>query len=186
MIKINLLPVKAARKHGSAKQELALAGIGIFVVVLGLYAWHLSTTSKINDMNERIQSVNQEIARLKQDVVRVEEFKQKNQTLESKIKVIEDLQKSRIGPAKLMDDVATILNTQEKVWLKKFTEADGSLVMEGSAMEHENISEFQLALERDSKLIKDVKLVNVTTVPGKGTKVLDWKITCKVDYRAAG
>jgi type IV pilus assembly protein PilN len=184
MLRINLLPIKAARKHDTAKQELLLFVGGTLVVTLGLYFYHGSQTDAVATLKTKIATVTKEIEQLKQDVVRVEEFKQKASTLEKKIKVIRDLQNKRIGPARMLDEIAEIMTEQEKVWLTKLSEKGGSLTLEGGAMEHENISDFQLALERRAKLITEVHLKMVTSANAKGKKHLKWTITCKATYRA--
>jgi len=119
-------------------------------------------------MEARIATVSQEIEQLKQEVARVEDFKNKAQVLEKKIGVIKDLQARRVGPAKMLDDLAAIINDQRKIWLSKVTEGGGKLVLEGGAMEHENISDFQLALERRSKFFSNVILGLVRTVERGG------------------
>ncbi|MFC1610151.1 PilN domain-containing protein [Myxococcota bacterium] len=184
MLRINLLPIKAARKHDTAKQEILVFLGGVVVIFIGLFAYHSSLKSDLTDLRQRTQNVKEEIERLKRDVVRVEEFKKKAATLEDKIQVIRGLQTKRIGPAKMLDEIATILTNQEKVWLTRLVEAKGSLTIEGAAMEHENISEFKLALERHSKLVKNVRLTMVKSVARKGAAYLEWQMVCKANYGA--
>ena len=183
MLRINLLPVKASKKHEGVRQEL-VASLGLIVVVgCGLYVWSTSASSDLSAMDTRIATVRQEIAQLKQDVVRVEDFKTKADVLEKKIAVITKLQEQRTGPAHLLDDLAVILNEQKKVWLTKLAEGGGKLTLEGGAMEHENISDFQLALERRSKYFSAPTLGAVrTTDKGGGTSFLEWKLTCTTNY----
>ncbi len=184
MMRINLLPTKAARKHDTAKQELLLTIGGLVLIIGGVYIYHSMQTSEIEELEGRIQVVQAEIARLSKDVVRVEEFKKQAAVLESKIKVIRGLQSKRISPARLLDDLAVILTEQEKVWLTKLVENNGKLTLEGGAMEHENISEFQLALERRSSLISNVLLTGVKSADQDGKKILTWQITCNTSYRS--
>jgi type IV pilus assembly protein PilN len=181
MLRINLLPTKAAKKHESVRQELLATIVLLLVVAAGLYLWSRSQASDLSAMDTRITTVQQEIAQLKQDVVRVEDFKKKAEVLEKKIGVITRLQQRRTGPAHLLDDMATILNEQKKVWITRLTEGDGKLTLEGGAMEHENISDFQLALERRSKYFSAPTLGSVKT-SGAGGTFLEWKITCTTNY----
>ena len=183
MLRINLLPTKAAKKHESVRQELLASALLLIVVGVGLYIWSRSMTADLDAMQARITTVQQEIAQLKQDVVRVEDFKKKAEILEQKIAVITKLQQERTGPAHLLDDLATILAEQKKVWLTKLTEGGGKLTLEGAAMEHESISDFQLALERRSKYFSAPVLGSVrSTDKGGGVPVLEWKLTCNTNY----
>ena len=183
MLRINLLPTRAAKKHEVVRQELLASGVLLVVVGVGLYLWSRSVDSEKSEMESRLAAVQQEIAQLKQDVVRVEDFKKKAEILEKKIGVIKNLYTQRTGPAHLLDDLSTILNEQHKVWLVKIVEGGGRLSLEGVAMEHENISDFQLALERRSKYFASPVLGGVKAVDrGGGVMVLEWKITCATNY----
>ena len=183
MLRINLLPTKAAKKHESVRQELLASIVLLLVVGIGLYLWSRNIASDLSAMQTRISTVQQEITQLKQDVVRVEDFKKKAEILEKKIAVITKLQQQRTGPAHLLDDLSTILNEQKKVWIVKLVEGGGKLTLEGGAMEHENISDFQLALERRSKYFSAPTLGSVkTSAPSAGATYLEWKITCSTNY----
>jgi type IV pilus assembly protein PilN len=183
MLRINLLPTKAAKKHESVRQELLGTVVLLLVVAVGLYLWSRSVASDLGAMQTRISTVQQEIAQLKQDVVRVEDFKKKAEILEQKIGVITKLQLQRTGPAHLLDDLSTILNEQKKVWLTRLVEGGGKLILEGGAMEHENIADFQLALERRSKYFASPVLGPVHSADkGAGVTYLEWKVTCVTNY----
>ena len=184
MLRINLLPIKAARKHDTAKQELLIVVGGSIVLLAALYFYHGAKADDVATLQTRITTVKKEIHQLKQDVVRVEEFKNKANTLEKKIKVIRDLRNKRIGPARMLDEIAEIMTEQEKVWLTKLVEKEGTLTLEGGAMEHENISDFQLALERRAKLVSGVQLTVVTASRAKSKGYLTWKMVCNTSYRA--
>jgi type IV pilus assembly protein PilN len=184
MMRINLLPIKAAKRHDVARNELIVIASSILVLVVVLYAWYASTQSEINDLQMRITRVTQEINQLKMDVDRVKDFKKSVEVLEKKKKAINGLYKKRFGPAMLLDDLATILTNEPKVWLISMTESGGNLKLEGGAIEHENISDFQLALERQSKFFQKVKLEVVQSASKDKFPYLNWKISCKAVYTA--
>lgn len=184
MLRINLLPTKASKKQATAKNELYLVAASFLVLALGLYAAYWYQSSEIDTLNGRIATAEAEVAALKKDVVRVEEFKKKAATLEQKLAVIEKLKKQKTGPAHMLDDIATILTDEPKVWLTKIAENNGVMTLEGEAMEHSNISDFQLALQRRSKFFRDVRLELVETKARDGVNILAWRITCQADYAA--
>ncbi|MBI3180436.1 MAG: PilN domain-containing protein [Deltaproteobacteria bacterium] len=182
MLRINLLAVKAAKKHVSARQEM-LGAVGIVVATLaGLYVWGWTSEAELREKRDRIEAVRQEIAQLKRDVVRVEDFKSKADLLEKKLAAIGKLQNMRFGPAKVLDELATILTEHKKVWLTKLQEKDGTLTLTGAAMEHENISDFHLALERRVGQFKNIKLGPVRAVTKEGVTYHEWSLTCAANY----
>ncbi len=182
MLRINLLAVKTAKKHVSARQEMVgVAGI-LVATFAGLYVWSILSGSEIREKRNRIEAVKQEIAQLRRDVIRVEDFKQKADLLEKKVAAIGKLQNMRFGPAKVLDELATILTEHKKVWLTKVQEKDGTLTLNGAAMEHENISDFHLALERRATQFKNVKLGPVRAVSKDGVTYHEWSLTCTASY----
>ena len=183
MMRINLLPIKAARRVGSAKTELAAAIGAVGVVALALFVWSSSVDGRVDAAEQKVNRVKAQLEELKQEEVRIEEFKKKADTLEKKIKVIEKLEKARVGPARMLDDLATILTEQRKVWLASATTDGSTLTLEGGAMDNENVSEFQIALSRQSKFFKKPKLKFVEEREDK-VMYLRWKIVCKVDFTA--
>lgn len=186
MLRINLLPIKAAKKGETARQELLAMMGGMIVLIALLYVWNSMVSAETDEMIGKISAVKKEIGQLKQDVVKVEDFKSKAAALERKIKAIGSLQTRRVGPAQMLDDLATILTEERKVWLTELIDRDGTVSLKGSAMEEENISDFQLALERRSKYFSDVRLVMMKSVPKDGVTYLDWSMTCKSVYGPSG
>ena len=184
MIRINLLPVRAEQRRVSAKKEITLFALALGGLLVILYSGHLAMLVRISDAEERVDAVKTQIAGLKRDVVRIADFKSQTEVLEKKIGVIVQLQKQKIGPARMLDDLATILTDDKKVWLVSLEEKGGQLTLEGEAMEHENISDFQIALERRSIFFKDIKLVYVDDDKSGGVSHLKWKITCTTNYAA--
>ena len=184
MPRINLLPVKAARRVGNARNELITFAAIIGGVLFMLYSWFIALGSEIDDLGERILAIKNDIKQIEKTVTRVEDFKKKTAILEQKLAVIDNLKRQKVGPAKMLDDLATILTKQRKVWLTAITEKEGKITLEGGAMDHENISEFQLALEQQSKFFKAITLTLVKTSNDKDLRYLQWVVTCTTNYAA--
>lgn len=185
MPRINLLPIRAERRRDSAKQELYGMVAGLVVLIGGLYLWYAAVDARLSEIEGQIAGVRQNIGRLEKDVVKVKDLEKRAKRVERKKKMIERLQAMRIGPAKLLDDLATIFTDENKVWLMELQEANGRLRMIGGAIEHEDISQFQMALQRRSVFFRAVKLEVVETHQGRGKAAhLRWVITCKPNYAA--
>jgi type IV pilus assembly protein PilN len=184
MPRINLLPVKAAKRVGNARNELLIfAGILAFVLV-GLYFWYARVQVDISDMQARLDDLKTEIAKIDKTVGQVEDFKKKSSVLEQKLDVIDKLKKQKVGPAKMLADLADIMTKQRKVWLTNMQEREGVLTLQGGAMEQENISEFQMALEQQSKFFSSITLTLVSSAKDGATSYFTWTITCRTNYAA--
>ena len=184
MPRINLLPVKAARRVGNARNEIMVFGVVLLVIFGGLYSWYLSVNAEISEMQARIDELAQEIVKVERKVTQVDDFKKKSATLQRKLDVIDTLKKQKVGPAKMLSDLADILTKQRKVWITSMQEVNGTLTIQGGAMEQENISEFQLALEQQSKFFHSVTLTLVNSAKEGGVSYFQWTITCKANYAA--
>jgi len=184
MMRINLLPVRAARRQVSARQELLLLSGSLAIVMAGLFAFWTVESAKVSDMQERVDKITAEMEFVKKDVAKVQDFKAKAELLERKLKVIDELKKKKVGPAKMLDDIAAILTDERKVWLTSLTEKEGVLTLEGGAMEEQNISEFQMALGKRSKLFSEIKLGVVAAQKKGGVPYLEWRLTCRANYAA--
>lgn len=184
MPRINLLPVRAARQADLARRELgAVAGL-LLAVVAGLYAWYLAGEGQIAARQANLDGLHADIARVEKVVAKVEEFKKRAATLERKLEVIEQLKRQKVGPAKMLADLATILTKQHKVWLTRIEEKDGAMTLRGGAMEQENISEFQLALESQSKFFSGITLTLVSSAKQGDATFFEWAISCQTHYAA--
>lgn len=184
MMRINLLPVRAARRQVSARQELLILTGTLTFIVAALFVWWTIEAAKTSEMRDRVASIRREMESVKKEVARVQEFKTKAELLERKLEVIDQLKLKKVGPARMLDDLATILTEERKVWLTKLEEKDGTLVIEGGAMEEENVSDFQMALTRRSKLFKEVRLNLISAQKKTGVGFLEWKMTLKTNYVA--
>ena len=184
MPRINLLPIKAAKRNESAKRELMAILAAFLILLAGLYAWDDSMEQEIDQVRARIDRVRSKITSLTKDVSRVEEFKAKSETLEKKAQIIEKLKRQKVGPAKMLDDLATIITQEKRVWLTGITEKTNGLTMAGGAMEHEDISEFQIALEKRSNFFTRIKLDEIRTRTVDNIRHLEWQITCVPDFSA--
>lgn len=184
MPRINLLPVRAARRADSARNEIIGLGLCLCVLLLGLYGWYSHMSSQILDVQNKIAEAKLEIGKVEKKVSQVDDFKKKATILERKLEVIEQLRRQKVGPAKMLADLADIASRQRKVWLTAFEEKEGSLVMQGGAMEQENISEFQISLEQQSKFFKNVTLTLVNAAKDGAVPFFQWTITCTANYAA--
>lgn len=184
MPRINLLPVKAAARQGAARSELLAAAGGLAVLFLVLSYVFSTVSVNVDGYDEKMNAVREELQSLN---AKVEEFKRVNlkiADLEKKLQTIEVLKKRKVGPAKVLSDLTEIVTRIRKVWFTNIHEEDGKMVMTGGAMEHEHIAQFQMALERESQFVSDVRLTLVSTKRLPDVEYLEWKIECKTNYSA--
>ena len=156
---------------------------GAFAGVLGLlFLWFTTVNADIGDKRNKLEQLNLNLGQLEKDVAKVKDLEARTKAVEQKRGVIDQLQKNRSGPARMLDDLAVIFTQEKKVWLTSLVESSGKLELHGDAMEHENVSDLQIALERRSKFLRNVALQSVKVTDRGGTRVLEWVITCQTSY----
>ncbi len=200
MIKINLLPIRAARKREYVKQQLVLFLVVVAGLILGLITWYSTMQSKINDSKKEITRTKQKIEQYKKAIGEVEKYKGLEAELNSKLKIIEDLVKSKVGPVRVLDRLSQVIPRQ--VWLLSWTEKKGTVTIEGEALTNKHVAQFMTQLgetvetnpqaapagdktsQTGMTFFKNIRLVETELVQDKkyAQSFVKFKISMQVSY----
>src|ERR1700676_3826817 len=123
MIRINLLPVRAAKKREFGRQQIVLFALVLILAGVGNWIWYSRVESELSGLDAQIARTRTEIAQLEKTIGEVKSIKEDKKALEDKLKILDTLKKGRTGPVKVMDELATLI--PEKVWLLEDTETNG-------------------------------------------------------------
>ncbi|MED5373095.1 MAG: PilN domain-containing protein [Myxococcota bacterium] len=177
MIRINLLPVRATARLDAVKQELALAGLALGVVVLALGGLYVVVGSQASTLSAENQQLQTEIDNLKAIVVEVDEFERKKEEYNRKLDVIRRLKAGQEGPVHMLDELS--LATPEKLTITGLKERGGNIELSGLAVSYEVVAQFLTNLER-SAWFKDVELDGIDQVDQDGYKLKRFVATTRV------
>ena len=182
MIRINLLPVRQTQKRQTIQQQL-LAGAAIVVVtIIVCIVWAASVSSTYDNKLKLRKQKQDELAQLQKIIGEVNEFNATKKELQEKLQVIDELRKSKSGPVRAMDDLASEI--PNRVWITAFKEQSGAVTIEGQAIDHEDVSAFMKALQK-SKYFSGVQLAfSKASAPRRGVTLYKFQITCQVNYSA--
>ena len=175
MIRINLLPIRQTRKRESVQQQLAIFALSILVTCGLCFGWYSYAAKTTRDLQAQIATKKENLKRLEKIIGEVNQHTKRKKEYEEKLGVIRRLKKSKTGPVRALDDLATEL--PKRVWLSKMAEADGEVTFQGNALNNEDVSAFMKALEK-SKYFNNIVLVK-TSISSKG---YEFEITCTVNY----
>jgi len=140
MIRINLLPVRVAKKREMGKQILVLFAIVLVGAVVGNYMWYSDRKAEFDQNANGIRQVQTKIEELKKVIGEVDKINDRKAEVEKKLGVLDNLRKGRTGPVKMLDAMATSI--PKKLWLKGFVEDKGGMKVSGSAISHDEVAEF--------------------------------------------
>jgi len=150
MIRINLLPgprAKAIKQQMDVRAEMAggLGVIGLTIVVCMFYSGVLER--EIESIQLDKQGKEKQLAVLKEKVKQVEDFENRKKLLEEKNRIIEQLEKSRAGPVRVLDHVSQSLDPL-KLWLVRLNVRGNDVELEGRALSNDDVVEFVNNLRR--------------------------------------
>lgn len=155
MIKINLLPIKAARKREYVKQQLTLAAVLVLGAIVGCYMWHNSMSGNISKKKKDIVGARQEIEQHKKAIGKVEEYKGLEVALNRKLEIINGLEKGKTGPVRVLDHLSQIIPKQ--VWLTAWAEKSSAVKVEGEALTNKHVAQFITALKKPAESLQPME-----------------------------
>ena len=179
MIRINLLPVREKKKKESTRKMFSILFLSLFLAAMVLFFIHLSLSNQISQVQTQIVAYDEEIKRLKIDTKDVDRFKAEKEDLQRRLNIIYTLQQAKMGPVRVLDDLATAL--PGKLWLTSLKEKAGKMEIKGVAFDNQDIATFMTNLER-SGVIKNVELVISQQLERKELKLKEFTLTCQVNY----
>ncbi len=179
MIRINLLPTKAAKKKESTILQLGIAAVSIVLILILSFFMNQMTQRKIDNEQIVINDLNAKLNKLKSVIDKVEEYKREKQDLESKISAIKQLNDQRTGPVKFLEEFSTIV--PERAWITTFKETEKQLTLEGVAMDGPTVTTLVDNL-RASKYFSNIELLRVEQSTEKTQSRQKFFINCTVNY----
>jgi type IV pilus assembly protein PilN len=150
MIRINLLPGPKGRqaKPQYDVRAQALLGVGLVLITLaGCWWYSAALDDEIQAKQTEKQDKEKQVAQLNEQVKQVADFEQRKKILEDKNRVIDQLEKSRVGPVKVLDHVSQSLEPL-KLWLIRMSLNGQAIEIEGRAMSNDDVVEFVNNLRR--------------------------------------
>jgi len=179
MIKINLLPVKEAKKRATAQNQLIAAVIVFLIVFAGIGYIAFSRRGTITRLNNEIAQKNKDLNRLTETQKKVEQFKKDNDNLLQKITVITDLETGRDWYIQIIDQLSEAM--PEGVWLTSLDTPRGGKAgssiyagnweLKGGAREKDQVGNLISNLEKRNKYFAAVMLKKITKQSSSGEEV---------------
>lgn len=178
MIRINLLPVKAAQKKEMLLGQLVVLAVSAVVVSIGCVGVYTSLLGKVQVEKERIVQKEDEIAHLRKAIGEVGRFKKLQKELRGKLDVLDKLKEGQTGPVHLLDELSKAL--PDTLWLTSFEESAGNVSLNGVGLNEETVARFLRNLE-ESPYYRGVELLVIEQVAQGGRKLQRFDVSCRVE-----
>lgn len=176
MIRINLLPYRAARKKENIRIQVNVF-LGSVLIVILLVGWYNSYLSgRIKNLNTEIASTREQVAKYKKINAEIAEIKKKLDVLDRKIKVIQSLEADRKAPVQNLDSLYQLL-VEKRMWYTDIEEKGDSFKLSGIALDNHTVADYMTRLEK-SERFQNIQLASVKqhTLTGKELKLKQFEV----------
>lgn len=146
MIRINLLPIRAAKKKESARQQASIAGLSIVLLVIIIGVFYFSITKTINELRESISNEEKESASLDKVIGELKNVEAEKKVVLEKLNIVKQLEVNRRTHLKILSDIAGAV--PEKVWIETLKDSGQTVVITGFAAADDIVADFMKALEK--------------------------------------
>jgi type IV pilus assembly protein PilN len=173
MIRINLLPYRAARKKENIRFQVNVF-LGSFVFLGLLIFWFNSIlNSQIRHINSEIRSTREQVAKYQKINKEIADIKKKLGLLDKKIKVINSLESDRRAPVKNMDSLYKLL-VEKRMWYTKIEEKNDKIKVSGVALDNQTVADYMTRIENSDRF-ENVRLASVKQYKMQGKENVSLK-----------
>jgi type IV pilus assembly protein PilN len=151
MIRINLLPFRAARKKENIRRQVSVFFLCLLLVMVVLVWVHFYLGNKQTHLTRSVSDTKKELALYKQKNDEISEIRKKLKDLEMRQNVIEDLEKQRFEPVHIMEELTGKI-VAERMWLTRLNISGNQMDIDGIALDNKTVADFIDNLESLSKL----------------------------------
>ena len=177
MIRINLLPFRAARKKENIRRQVSifLLSLAFMLIVLFYYNWSLG--SKIDGLNAQINETKTELKKYNKINKEIATIKKKLSNLKKKMAVMDTLEANRFEPTRLLD-VMTQVIVPRRMWFTSLQSKGKSVKINGIALDNKTVADFMVRLE-NSGLFSEVDLKTLKQRKVRKSNLKSFQINCK-------
>jgi type IV pilus assembly protein PilN len=150
MIRINLLPYRAARKKENIRYQVNVFVMSVVFVCLLLFWGNSYLNGRVDALNKEIQSTRDQVAKYQQINKEIAEIKNNLAVLEKKIKVIESLERDRKAPVQNLDALYQMV-IEKRMWYTQVEERGDNIKVSGIAVDNQTVADYMTRVEKSER-----------------------------------
>ncbi len=176
MIRINLLPIRAAQKKERIRSQMSILILSLVAASIACGAVYFTMMARISDKQGEINSVQAQINQLQKEIGEVSRYKKLQADLKKKLEILQVLKNGRSGPVHLLDELNNAL--PDKVWLTDYSVSGGSVKIVGMAINEDAVASFMERLSA-SPYYGSVELSGISQSVQNKIKLQKFNLTCR-------
>ena len=176
MIRINLLPFRAARKKENIRRQVSIFMLSLVFLLISFFYYNFSLSKKIDGLNANIKHTKTELEKYNKINDEIAQIKKKLNNLKKKVAVMKTLEANRFEPTRLMD-VMTQVVVPKRMWFTHLESKENKVNINGIALDNKTVADFMVRLE-DCGLFKEVDLKTLKRTKAKTADLKSFAISC--------
>jgi type IV pilus assembly protein PilN len=176
MIRINLLPYRAARSKENIRRQVSIFFLSLLLLLIILWVFNGFLGSRVKTYASRLENLKKEVKRYEEKAHQVEEIKQKLSALNKKIEIVNQLKIYRTIPPQLLAEMTEMV-VPDRMQLTLMESSNNNVSLEGIALDNETIAMFMTRLERSSRFA-DVALKSAKQETQFNVDMKRFRIVC--------
>jgi type IV pilus assembly protein PilN len=185
MIRINLLPFRAARKKENIRRETSIYFLTLVFLILVMAYLQTSSSSRLKILKAEEQSARKELAIYEKNNRIAAQIRAKIKEIQDRLTVIRDLEQKKGGPLKILTEIALAV-PEDRLWLQSLVENGGMLTINGTAMDNDTVALFMTNLEKAKSITSvDLKSTQLQDFPKYNLKASGFVVTCQTALQQA-
>ena len=185
MIKINLLPFRAARKRENVRRQVSIYLLCMLFLFCLMGYLHVAMGGQLTRLKATEDRLRNELKPYTVIIREIAKLKKDTKDLNTKLGVIENLEKKRLGPVLLLVELARAVPL-DRLWLNSVLETSGRLTLQGTAMDNHTVALFMTRLENTPHINSvDLDRTTLKFFPQHKRRASNFALTCKTAYALA-
>jgi type IV pilus assembly protein PilN len=156
MIRINLLPFRAARKKENIRRQISIFLLSLAFLLIILFYYNFSLNSKIGNLDASIKTTKAALGKYEKINKEIAQIKKKLNNLKKKMAVMDTLEANRFVPVTLLDTMTQVI-VPKRMWFTRLNTKGGKVQISGVALDNTTVADFMIRLE-NSGLFNKVDL----------------------------
>jgi len=176
MIRINLLPYREEKKKAGIHRQILIVSIAFLLFFFVIGSVHMHVVMDIKSLEKQVKDSEARLKKLTKITGDVEKFKKDKAIIEKKLNIISDLEKNRLYPVHILDEVARKI-PPGKIWLTSISQKGTDVRLGGIALSNSVIAIYMTNLET-SQYIISVDLISSKQVSLSDKKLMNFTLSC--------
>lgn len=178
MIRINLLPFRAARTKENVRRQISVFILLILLMAVVMVAITLRLNIEKNSTYQMVATVTKELSGYTKQANEVDKLKKEGENLQKKIDIISKLEDVRKEPVVLFTALTDVM-VADRMSLNAFNTKGDMLTLKGTALDAITVADFTKRLEI-SDVFTDVNLKFLKHGLVNKVAVKNFEISCKI------